>query len=103
MMKRIAYGIPLVVALAGVSACSKGITGQSSFISAPPAGQGGGSNGGLANGGAGGDTGGQTAPSAPGAGGAGGSGGGTSTPRTVQETDLYRLEGNRLYYLNSYR
>ncbi|HSS00481.1 MAG TPA: beta-propeller domain-containing protein, partial [Kofleriaceae bacterium] len=27
----------------------------------------------------------------------------TSTPRTVEETDLYRLEGNRLYYLNSYR
>jgi hypothetical protein len=24
-------------------------------------------------------------------------------PRTVQETDLYRLEGNRLYYLNGYR
>ncbi len=24
-------------------------------------------------------------------------------PRTVEETDLYRLEGDRLYYLNSYR
>jgi hypothetical protein len=24
-------------------------------------------------------------------------------PRTVEETDLYRLEGTRLYYLNSYR
>src|SRR6266704_3492803 len=30
---------------------------------------------------------------------------GTAMPatRTVEETDLYRLEGNRLYYLNSYR
>ena len=27
----------------------------------------------------------------------------TGTTRTVQETDLYRLEGNRLYYLNGYR
>ncbi len=28
----------------------------------------------------------------------------TTTPtRTVEETDLYRLEGDRLYYLNSYR
>lgn len=30
--------------------------------------------------------------------------GGSSTPtRTVEETDLYRLDGNRLYYLNTYR
>jgi hypothetical protein len=27
----------------------------------------------------------------------------TTSGRTVQETDLYRLEGNRLYYLNAYR
>lgn len=27
----------------------------------------------------------------------------TTTPRTVEETDLYRLDGNRLYYLNAYR
>ena len=27
----------------------------------------------------------------------------TTTTRTVEETDLYRLEGNRLYYLNGYR
>jgi len=26
-----------------------------------------------------------------------------STPRRVEETDLYRLEGDRLYYLNGYR
>ena len=29
--------------------------------------------------------------------------GGTSTTRTVEETDLYRLDGDRLYYLNAYR
>jgi hypothetical protein len=27
----------------------------------------------------------------------------SGTTRTVQETDLYRLDGNRLYYLNAYR
>src|SRR5262249_44150561 len=27
----------------------------------------------------------------------------TTPARTVEETDLYRLEGNRLYYLNAYR
>jgi hypothetical protein len=31
------------------------------------------------------------------------SGGGSGSSRTVQETDLYRLDGNHLYYLNSYR
>ncbi|MET0791550.1 MAG: beta-propeller domain-containing protein, partial [Polyangiaceae bacterium] len=29
--------------------------------------------------------------------------GSAATPRTVEETDLYRLEGDRLYYLNAYR
>src|SRR5690349_14231091 len=27
--------------------------------------------------------------------------GATATPRTVEETDLYRVEGDRLYYLNA--
>jgi hypothetical protein len=27
----------------------------------------------------------------------------SATPRTVEETDLYRVEGDRLYYLNAYR
>src|SRR6187431_567519 len=31
------------------------------------------------------------------------SGAKSATPRTVEETDLYRLEGDRLYYLNAYR
>jgi hypothetical protein len=46
------------------------------------------------------------APAAPGAskGSEDASGGGSNaTPRTVEETDLYRLDGDRLYYLNSYR
>lgn len=106
MRKRMAYRIPLALAgLVATGAGCNGVNGQTSFVSAPPGGQnGGGASAGLA-GGAGGTTNGATGtPSVPGAGGSGGSGGGTTTPpRTVQETDLYRLEGNRLYYLNSYR
>jgi hypothetical protein len=65
--------------------------GQTQFESAPP-------------GGGGGETDGAGAPGAPGAGsGKGDAPSPTSAPRTVQETDLYRLEGNRLYYLNAYR
>ncbi|MDX2054879.1 MAG: beta-propeller domain-containing protein [Polyangiaceae bacterium] len=41
----------------------------------------------------------EAAPNAPTAGGNPGSG----APRTVQETDIYRLEGDRLYVLNGYR
>jgi hypothetical protein len=99
MTKRILLA-PLVL----LAACSnnpiKRVAGQSDFISAPPAGQSGGaqsahgSNGGTS--GAGGDFNGT--PATPTAG-----GGVTTTPRTVEETDLYRLEGDRLYYLNSYR
>jgi hypothetical protein len=64
------------------------------FTSAPPAGSSRsvGSGVGLANAGAASGT--QT-PSASASSG--------SSPRTVQETDLYRLEGTRLYYLNAYR
>ena len=69
------------------------LVGQTDFVSAPFAGQSGGSFG--ATGGS--DNAGVAAPTAAGA-------GATATPtRTVQETDLYRLDGNRLYYLNSYR
>jgi hypothetical protein len=97
-MKRVAYVLPLVVT---VAACTSGnpndrITGQTEFVSAPMAGTSGG--GGTANDGT------------PAAGGAGGAGGSQGTPavnpnpqRTVEETDLYRLEGTRLYYLNGYR
>ena len=83
------------VALPLAASCSGGdkdrSPGQTSFISAP-----------FPNGGAG-DT---NAPGA-GEGGAGaGSGGGGAAPasgRQVEETDLYRLDGTRLYYLNAYR
>ena len=34
---------------------------------------------------------------------AGGAKAASATPRTVEETDLYRVEGDRLYYLNAYR
>ncbi|HZU84954.1 MAG TPA: beta-propeller domain-containing protein [Polyangiaceae bacterium] len=100
----------LAAACAASAACGGGsqqpearVTGQSEFASAPPPGAsgpggGGALSAGASQGGAGGAaTNGSAAPSAP-------SNSGTSTqPRTVQETDLYRLDGNRLYYLNSYR
>jgi hypothetical protein len=68
---------------------SSGVTpelyqGQSDFSSAPPNGSGNGRGGG-------------TGSPSPAEGGSGG------PPRTVEETDLYRLEGDRLYYLNAYR
>ena len=63
--------------------------GQTSFSSAPP-GQGGSSRGGDTAGGAG-------TPASTGNG-----PGGTDT-RAVEETDIYRLDGNRLYTLNGYR
>src|SRR5439155_26849414 len=80
-------------ALLAVAACSADrdrSIGQTRFESAPPNSVGG---GGPVNTD---DTGG----SKPGAGTAGF---GVPAARTVEETDLYRLDGNRLYYLNSYR
>jgi hypothetical protein len=69
-------------------------SGQTAFISAPFAGQSGGGGAQDSNG----ATAGAAAPTAAAA-----TSAGQSTTRTVQETDLYRLDGNRLYYLNSYR
>ena len=64
--------------------------GQTSFVSAPPTWYEGGQTDGLGD--------------SPGAGSsAGGSVATNGTARTVEETDLYRLEGNRLYYLNAFR
>src|SRR5215470_15397131 len=87
------FAYPSVLA-ALVAACSSQlpgppITGQTEFVSAP---QPGGSSRSI--------PGGVDDAAPPGA-----SPGATSTPptRTVEETDIYRLEGNRLYYLNSYR
>ena len=79
------------------------VTGQSDFESAPPNGSNGKGAGSPATDGAGtgaGGSGGSAAAPSPEAS-AGNSGG--STPREVEETDLYRLDGDRLYYLNSYR
>ena len=73
-------------------------TGQSEFASVAPGGVQGGSRGGNLSAGATQDA---SAPSASGPG--KGVSTAAATPRTVEETDLYRLEGDRLYYLNAYR
>ena len=98
MTRSVRATLPLLVGLAGIAACHSGggsnrLVGQTSFLSAPPAGQTSSaraSQGGVATG-AGAPSGADTASTA------------TATPRTVEETDLYRLEGDRLYYLNGYR
>lgn len=99
--------LALVLALgSALAGCSSGsssggktpdlVEGASDFKSAPP--NGGGQRGGgeLAAGDAS-----NGAPTAGPSKNAGGST--TATPRKVEETDLYRLEGDRLYYLNQYR
>lgn len=85
------HALALALIAAAASACSDGdrdrSEGQTSFESAPPAG------GDVADG----DI------AAPGAGAPVGVSNGDGATRTVEETDIYRLEGNRLYYLNAYR
>ncbi|MGZ3441291.1 MAG: beta-propeller domain-containing protein, partial [Polyangia bacterium] len=94
-MTRFAYVLMFATA---VSACTSTnpndrITGQTEFISAPMAGSSaGGNRNGVGDGTAGGAGG--TPAQNPGT---------TTVTRTVEETDLYRLEGTRLYYLNGYR
>lgn len=97
-MTRLAYVLPFAVAAAACSTSGNPndrVTGQTEFVSAPMAGTAG---GGAANG---------VGDTAGGAGGSQGtpatSPGNTGVTRTVEETDLYRLEGTRLYYLNGYR
>jgi hypothetical protein len=75
------------------------IVGQTDFVSSPQLGAG--STGASFGAGGGADNAGVAAPSAGAT--ATTQSAGSSTPRTVQETDLYAVEGNRLYYLNSYR
>lgn len=76
------------------------VNGASDFRSAPPNGQSSRDAGGVTTGADGASGPGNAAtPSAPGA----QESGGSAQPRTVEETDLYRLEGDRLYYLNQYR
>jgi hypothetical protein len=108
---------PALVALAGLAlipallgACGGGggnpsgtqrITGQTDFASAPLPGSGAAhSAGGAAN--AGTAAGGSSSGSSSG-GAVPTTGGSTTVARTVQETDIYRVDGNYLYYLNSYR
>ena len=89
-----AISVLSVALVASLPACTSDrdrSIGQTSFESAPPNGSRGFGGGGSASGE--GDNPGTPAPPAP----------PTTPARTVQETDLYRLDGNRLYYLNSYR
>lgn len=98
-MRNTSRSIVLCLAAAG-AACSPSpksrVPGQTTFVSAPPAGSVGSRNaaGGATNVGA-------AAP--PGAPDASGPKAASSPTRTVEETDLYRLDGDRLYYLNGYR
>ena len=71
------------------------VTGQSDFSSVAP-GAGNSRGGGLAAGDA-------SSTAAPGASDAAHGAEAAAQPRTVEETDLYRLEGDRLYFLNGYR
>jgi hypothetical protein len=76
-------GFVYAALMLGLVACQRSQDrhiGQTSFVSAPPGGEGG----------AVGDT-----------AGAGGKSG--NSTRAVEETDIYRLDGNRLYTLNGYR
>jgi len=92
----------LVGAVVAFPGCSSGgssgpdqerTEGQSDFLSAPPLG--GQSSSGL---GSSGDKGAGTPPAEN-----AGAGDTAAPERKVEETDLYRLEGDRLYYLNAYR
>src|SRR5215470_5548267 len=85
---RLAYPSVLVLAIAACSSdAGPPVVGQTEFISTPQPSQ----SGRLG-----------TVPGADDS--AGPPATSTAPPaRTVEETDLYRLEGNRLYYLNSYR
>jgi hypothetical protein len=95
VMRRQAYALLACAVVGGCNGSSDNI-GSTSFLSSAPAGT---SSGGLSNGAGGASAG--TGTSAPTAGTPTTT---TTTPtRTVEETDLYRLEGTRLYYLNGYR
>lgn len=90
-----------VALLAACSGADKSSTphvqGQSEFQSAAPVNGGPGKGVDLANDGAGGSAASAGAPPRA------TEGSSSTAPRQVEETDLYRLEGDRLYYLNAYR
>jgi len=87
----------------GAPADSDRQEGQTEFSSAPPVGQGGGGRsfgaGGSSSGGGAENAGTAAAPADK----SGGAASAPATTPTVNETDLYRVDGDRLYYLNSYR
>jgi len=91
---RFSVSVALVASLVACTSDKDRSIGQTSFESAPPNGGGGFGAGGVddAGGKGGAPAPGSPSPTAP-----------SPAPRTVEETDLYRLDGNRLYYLNSYR
>src|SRR5262245_54518521 len=98
-MMRVTSPLRFVLALAvALPACGSDTssppppTGQTDFVSAPPAG--GGTKTGVGE-----------PPTAgpPSEGDSAGGNGGQQPARTVEETDIYRLDGNYLYYLNGYR
>lgn len=93
-------GPALLGACSGASSghSAQGLTGQTEFMSAPQLGSAPG-GGGFAAGGV--DA--APAPSVSAGTTASSSSTSQSPSRTVQETDLYAVEGTRLYYLNSYR
>ncbi len=76
--------------------------GQTEFSSAPPVGQGGATRGGASSSSGGGEAN-AGAPAADGSKGAGQLTDPMAQRPQVKETDLYRVDGDRLYYLNSYR
>lgn len=90
---RLSLSVALVASLAACGSDKDRSIGQTSFESAPPNGSRATLQGSTPNG-----LGGAGSPPASGA-----SGPAPTATRTVEETDLYRLDGNRLYYLNSYR
>ncbi len=75
------------------------VTGQEEFLSAAPAGQSPTNSGYRSEVNLAGATAGDSAAAAP----APESAGGGSAPRSIEETDIYRIDGDRLYYLNGYR
>ncbi len=96
----LSLGASLLVACGGSSqsAGAQRTTGQSDFTSAPQLGSSGSSGPGR-----GAAAGGASLAAGPQANGAAAPTSSTPAARTVQETDLYAVEGSRLYYLNSYR
>ena len=93
--------LPMLISIVGLSLVGCGgspkttppVTGQSNFTSRPASSQNN-SNGRAFD---------VASPQSASVANTASTGSSTSTPRTVEETDLYRLDGDRLYYLNAYR